>query len=600
MRGIILAFVLLISVSSVNALYEQGDFYEASAKYHSPIIFVPGIMGSVLEDHNRWVSADELWPGGIQEDRSELALDDSGEKPVIEGTDIKAVRVLRDVFVFKDVYGGFFEYFDENTDYKYNGQRGDVSYIGRAVFEHPYDFRLDTREHVTGANSLHEKVNDILKNTDSDKVILVAHSMGGLQAKMFAARYPNKVRGVIFLSSPLNGAPRGFQSLSEGYNFDATALISEAHVWEIGHNWPGPHHLMPKDPFVEKDGNLISLEDTYTQGINYQRAQHIPYEFWEDLDRRGIKDPAAVTAELEKKYAGLSPKLVENTAQFRREFDSLSIPSDIRVEIIHGTNQPTTQGYEIRDELMTISHTRGQVRIPFTFTVRRFDKFDTSSGDETVPNYGFFWNRAKNTQSVDYGHMAMSTQTETLTKVEEIVEDLNKDERDQKWVETIKSLAIMQLNKINDNTMYDQQRYADNLGDAYKAEAEKDDPDQERLGRLSGDIQGSGKLAFFAGLLIGQRSTIQFIAEDAGEYDRSNTDFKAWLALQSNEIVDSGIGEVKPARFTIKVDKQTFNGLMDGSLSVEDAYKANKLKISGGLLENMLLWVSQWLIRFTS
>ncbi len=606
--GVILVFLLL--VNSAQAMYIKGEDYEAEASYHSPILFVPGIMGSALDDDNRWVMSDNLWPGNPHEDRAELSFNDDGKTPSITGSDIKPTYVLRTAWG-SAIYKGFYTYMDTKTPYKFDGDNGAEGYIGPSYFDHPYDFRLSTEDQLYKVKrSLDDDVKKILKNTKSNKIILVAHSMGGLQSKMYAVEHPEKVSAVILLSSPLNGAPRGFQSLTEGYNFGAGALISESHVWEIGHNWPGVFQLSPDHPFVRDNGNLISLDDTFSKGISFQQAEHIPSEVFTELKAAKITKPEDVTQRLEQKFSGLSATIYKNTKAFRAKFNSLKTAPSVRVEIIHGDNQPTTQEFKTRNELYVSSYKYGtgeyrsygkgsiEIMAPFQFTIRRLDKVDSNEGDETVDNKGFPWASASHTQTVNFGHMAMAAQPETLDKVMAIVEDLNHDKRDKEWLDYISKIAKENLANIQSFTEEAATSASQDYANAVKAESEKKEKDQNKINKWIGDIKGRGSYVFFQKMLIGKRTTVQIIVPELGQYDEKNKDFKAWIALDGYSIKDTNIGSVMPASYTVITDKDTFLGLVSGKISLKQAWKSDNIKVSGGLKENLAIWAASWLSKF--
>src|SRR3989344_3359964 len=607
MRGIILVVLFLLMVQGASALYVQGFGYEAKAPYHSPIIFVPGIMGSALDDNNRWTMADNLWPGNPQEDRMELALKDDGKTPVIEGSDIEPKYVLRTVWGFKKIYTGFYDYMNTKTPYTFNGYVGGLTYQGKAYFDHPYDFRLPTDDQLYKIEkSLDKKVKEVLKETKSDKVILVAHSMGGLQAKMYAAENPDKVAGVIFLSSPLNGAPRGFQSLTEGYNFDATALITINHVWEIGHNWPGVFHLSPNHEFTTKDGSLVSLDETFLKGINYQQARHIPSQDFAEMRDAGITSQGEVTKFLEQKYSGLSKGIYAQTKAFRQKFDNLKVDDSIRIAIIHGDNKNTTQQFVVKDEIFTSYETYDTdqmitgpdglsmpLAFPFQFTARRFVRVDSLEGDETVHKKGFQWDRATSTESVNYGHMDMASQPETMDKLMAIVEEINHDKRDGEWLKAIKSIAIENLKSAEQMSADIAVGQSEAYGQAIKAENEKEAKDEGWISTLLQDLRGRGAYVFFDKLIDGKYNTVQIIVPGLGNYNDKDTDFKAYFALESYALTDVNIGTAKPATYKVTIDKETFLKLASGEMRLKEAWNNGKIEVSGGLKENLLLWVGK-------
>ncbi|HLG24120.1 MAG TPA: alpha/beta fold hydrolase [Candidatus Nanoarchaeia archaeon] len=592
-------------------MYTQGEGYEAIASEHSPILFIPGIMGSALDDNNRWTMSDNLWPGNPHEDRMELAFKEDGKTVLVDGSDIKATYVLRTAWK-SPIYNGFYVYMDANTPYKFDGKTGNGDYMGPAYFDRPYDFRRPTEFHLSGKNSIGDDVKRILKETKSDKIILIAHSMGGLQAKMYASQNPDKVRAVILLSSPLNGAPRGFQSLTEGYNFGAGLLISEAHVWEIGHNWEGVFHLSPDHQFVKANGNLISLDETFGKGISFQQAGHLPREAFSELQVAKITNPDEVTKKLEEKYSGLSPEVYKNTKEFRAKFNALKADPSVRVEIIHGDNQMTTQEFTVRNELYTSIHTYGtgefitteegstELAAPFKFNIRRLDKVDKAEGDETVHRKGFPWGSAVRTQTVNSGHMTMAAIPETLDKVVAIIEEVNHDKRDKQWIDSVKRIAGDNLGKLAQMSESALAEKSKEYAEAIKAEKEKKEKDENFIKKLTGDIKGRGKYVFFQRMIEGKQNKIQIIVPEMGQYDDKHKDFHAWIALDSYTIVDSGVGIVQPSTYTITMNKETFQGVTSGTISLKQAWDSGNLDVSGGLKENLLIWAGSWLSKFMS
>jgi len=599
MKQYLALILFIILIVPVSAFYVKEDSYQAVADYHSPIIFIPGVMGSILEDDNRWTTSDELWPGNPQEDRTELAFKEDGKTPEIEGSLIKATGVLRKTWGTA-IYDGFYQSMDK-TAYKFRGQYGDTGYLRQAYFDHAYDFRRATEDQIA---NLDKKVNDIRTNTHSKKVILVAHSMGSLQAKMYATKYPDKVRAVILLSGPLNGAPRGFESLTEGYNFGAGALISIPHVWEIGHNWPGIFHLSPNHPFASMNGVDLSLDDTFLKGINYQQANHIPASVFNELAAKKITDPEAVTKELEKQFSGQSKAIVKENFAFRKKFDVLQTPSAVRVEIIHGDGQLTTQSFTVTDELYDSGrlYVSGQIETvegvfpqysTFKFNVRRFKQVNSKDGDETVHKKGFEWASAQKVQTVNAGHMAMAGLPETAEKMLVIVEELNHDKRDKVWVDKIKSVANSNLANVKSRSQ-SAEAQSQEYGEAYKEESKKEEKDEKFLAKLLKDIKGRGKYAFVDNQIVGRQNKIQIIVPGLGEYDSGNADFKAFVVLDSYNVIEVNIGTISPSDYTVTMDKDTFLAVVDHSMSLKDAWNADKIAISGGIKERLMGFVAQW------
>ncbi|MGH9857697.1 MAG: lipase/acyltransferase domain-containing protein, partial [Acidobacteriota bacterium] len=124
-----------------------------------PVIFLPGVAGSILEARGR-----ELWPLAPFGDRADLAVEPDGITPA-SGAKVVAGDVLRGRPKM-DFYGDFINSlksigYVENTD----------------LFVFPYDWRLDNASHYI---ALDQVIDRALAKNGSKKVILTAHSMGGI------------------------------------------------------------------------------------------------------------------------------------------------------------------------------------------------------------------------------------------------------------------------------------------------------------------------------------------------------------------------------------------------------------------------------------
>ena len=75
--------------------------------------------------------------------------------------------------------------------------------LNKNLFVFPYDWR---RDNAVTASELKEKINEVKEETQSPKVDLVAHSMGGLISRFYvqSEEYDNDVDQLIFLGTPHN------------------------------------------------------------------------------------------------------------------------------------------------------------------------------------------------------------------------------------------------------------------------------------------------------------------------------------------------------------------------------------------------------------
>ena len=165
----------------------------------TPIIFIPGVTGSELSRGNETV-----WPTNDRATVRSLELDENGEDI---GDAIVPSRVMRRIplrgpFSSKKgpftwpVYEGFFTFFTKKG-YK----------LGTDLFEFPYDWRKDME---VNSLKLGIFIDDIRERTHHDKVILIAHSLGGLVARslMMITSVHKNIEKLFLLGSPHHGAPR--------------------------------------------------------------------------------------------------------------------------------------------------------------------------------------------------------------------------------------------------------------------------------------------------------------------------------------------------------------------------------------------------------
>ncbi|MDW7614892.1 alpha/beta hydrolase [Peribacillus simplex] len=207
------------------------------------IIFVPGIKGSELYDgdNKRWFPA-------TQKDLDLLDLKN----------DLEPRSVLRHVTPFgitkfsQVIYRDLLDEFGDNN---------------LSLF--PYDWRRSIFDHVEKlANKI---INESKAN--NEKVTLVAHSMGGMLAKLAIQKLEEKqelqrINKFITIGTPWHGAPDAFKSLTYGepgifeklWVFFQTLLSAEA-TKNLARILPSVYQLLPSETyFNHPDGKFIVTE----------------------------------------------------------------------------------------------------------------------------------------------------------------------------------------------------------------------------------------------------------------------------------------------------------------------------------------------------
>lgn len=191
------------------------------------VVFVPGTMGTELLSG----SGEKLWPPKPLETQFGYRRIDK-----LLGDDVRPGRVIENVSCF-DFYGSLIEQFN---DLGYGD--GD-----KRLFLFPYDWRLDLDDTATAlAARLDEAERD-----GADEITLVAHSMGGLIARLvlesgrFAGRpWFGKIRQFIAIATPHQGAPL---ALARVLGLDSALGISAADFRKLTSDarYPSGYQLLP-------------------------------------------------------------------------------------------------------------------------------------------------------------------------------------------------------------------------------------------------------------------------------------------------------------------------------------------------------------------
>ena len=199
------------------------------------LIFIPGIMGSVLKDGDEIV-----WPGTVGEylgayDRMAALL-----KP-----DLIATDVIRKVAVM-DQYGSLIAAL----------QRAHLSEADGTMVVYPYDWRKDN---ALAAEGLADAIEQLRADKGPEiEIILLAHSMGGLVARCYleSKRYAGRpafgnVRALVTMGTPHLGAP---VALAAATGQEKRLWLSAAQVQRLANDpaYPSLYQLLPPrgTPFV--------------------------------------------------------------------------------------------------------------------------------------------------------------------------------------------------------------------------------------------------------------------------------------------------------------------------------------------------------------
>jgi len=289
-----------------------------------PVIIIPGILGSYLNDQ----AGEEVWPKipSMVVDPwdfhlNKLALPEDG---VPAGNSIMIPGdIFRDI-LNKDFFQGLI------TELKNNGYKDEGENVNLFVF--PYDWRWNLNltagdDPYDDLKSLNEKIEEVKQTTGSDKVDVIAHSMGGLIAKLYIKKYgQNSVDKFIDIGTPHLGSPGALKTLMYGDNIGVSFLNRER-IKIVSQNFPSIYQLLPSRKYFD-DTDLVYksyIVDIY------------------DYDNNGAKNNLDYDQSIEfMKNTGRNEYLLGTNDELHNEIDDYSLQlAGVKTYNIVGCGKPT-------------------------------------------------------------------------------------------------------------------------------------------------------------------------------------------------------------------------------------------------------------------
>jgi pimeloyl-ACP methyl ester carboxylesterase len=265
----------------------------------TPIVFVPGVMGSRLSFKGvDWDPDSKLnmvaWSGLDPIDAAGYLDVRGGDKAVpmhaAMPPDPRLDPIQKELGQPDNFYGQTRGWDGVAKTYYYELLVSLETFFARFPFEcgaHPvyafaYDWRRSNAE--TGAE-LAKKIKSVSDDNGGAKVVLVTHSMGGLVARY--AVHPkvdgnaaDKVKGVVHVMQPVNGATQSYRRFAEGVWLDRFGTFPDGVVLAgiLGGSWwgytfimsgtDGPVQLLPNQAFgdwlVDGTGALVPSSNIYS------------------------------------------------------------------------------------------------------------------------------------------------------------------------------------------------------------------------------------------------------------------------------------------------------------------------------------------------
>jgi pimeloyl-ACP methyl ester carboxylesterase len=246
------------------------------------VVLLPGIMGSVLQKDGKdiWnISTEAIWRGTCEvvSRRSlfeELTLQEDDPEKYYLDDGIRATGLIQDARLLP----GFFKvdgysYIRTQIIKDFNITPGKVDEDKRAnFFEFPYDWRRDNR---VAARLLKKLIDQKLSRWQEihpgAKVILIAHSMGGIVARYYLEHLggAEHCKALITLGTPYRGSVKILNYLANGFRKRPLPELTE-----VVRSFTSAYQLLPMYPMVNVDGNWQRVaEADGIPGVVKERAE---------------------------------------------------------------------------------------------------------------------------------------------------------------------------------------------------------------------------------------------------------------------------------------------------------------------------------------
>ncbi|MDW8403002.1 lipase/acyltransferase domain-containing protein [Chloroflexus sp.] len=347
----------------------------------TPLIFIPGIMGSKLEvnDDGTWR---ELWPASNldREKRNKYMTQ-------LNSDHIIATDAVRRVLT-QDVYRPLIEKFLIQQQ-GYQEDRSDPQQ--RTPLQRCSDLRENNRTDVTlfifaydwrqpierNAEELGRLITCVRTLHDAPQVNLLAHSMGGLVAGVYAKNLGDSVYvdKLITIATPWHGAPKMLMALFTGkepLNWLARWVVgvSTDDIKQWSRVFPGAHQLLPSHIYVDNYGNIVFEEQGWD--VNSKNGDRERYDY------------TKLISMLDSQYSPVGT----NAKNFSSTYSSSWRPAQSEVEYyaIYGNMEQNTTVGKVIAKSIAICLPRLSIRLSIQcHNIYNFYAQEFTLGDGTVP-----------------------------------------------------------------------------------------------------------------------------------------------------------------------------------------------------------------------
>lgn len=354
---------------------------------YSNIVFLPGIKGSRLYTPGAFFE-NQLWEPNRNADVEKLFLDENGDSI---NPDVYTRDVIDEVDIIgTNIYKTFLESLDNMASEKIINEK----------FIMPYDWRLGIPEIIGGAvktdaggYSMIDEIEKLASSSQSGKVIIIAHSTGGLVAKSLInslsdLNEADLVDKLILVAVPQAGTPEAIVGMLHGDKQDLGLgiILSNKTARIFTENMKSAYSLLPSSRYFEiAEGPVIKLDESssllekmrnfYGNEINSMSGLA---QFLAGAEGR-IKPDAA---DINTPYV-LPSSFIEEAGAFHKTVDSWSAPEGVEVIQIAGWGLDTISGIRYSEKYVSAACDPKAKYCPQVLTYAREPIF-SKDGDEVV------------------------------------------------------------------------------------------------------------------------------------------------------------------------------------------------------------------------
>ena len=241
----------------------------------NPVIIIPGVMGTEMFN-----GIEKLW---IDFARNFLDIGDEFMDSLQFNEDLTPTNigvtigdVIRKVIgTIKGVEFSILNYTDELIK-EFENQ----GYIeGTDLFLFPYDWRYGVND--DNVLKLKQRIINVLEQSNSEKVDIIAHSTGGLIVKKYVVTnsLEHYIDKAIFVGVPNTGAPQAIKTLLEGSNF-SNPFLAQSEMKKIAKNLPVVYDLAPSKQYYNTKGSFLKI---INQGFLSSTSRDLNFEEYKDF-----------------------------------------------------------------------------------------------------------------------------------------------------------------------------------------------------------------------------------------------------------------------------------------------------------------------------